>query len=93
MECCFVVERFLKLKIQKNEHMQQKNERSPKRSFPISRDYVRGFFDGEGCVYVKQKQIIITNTNQELLQKIAQFLRSLNIRCSLAQVTLIHGRS
>lgn len=62
--------------------MQQKNERSPNRSFPISRDYVRGFFDGEGCVYVKQKQIIITNTNHELLQKIAQFLRSLNIHCS-----------
>ncbi|MFP3984663.1 MAG: LAGLIDADG family homing endonuclease [Candidatus Bathyarchaeia archaeon] len=60
--------------------MQQKNERSLQGSSPISRDYVRGFFDGDGFIYVTQKQIIITNTNHDLLQKIAHFLRSMNIR-------------
>jgi intein-encoded DNA endonuclease-like protein len=51
--------------------MQQKNERSKRKSHFISKDYVKGFFDEEGCVYVKQKQIIITNTNQELLKEIS----------------------
>lgn len=79
----FCVEKFLSLKIQKNEHMQQKNERSKGKSYSISKDYIKGFFDGEGCVYVKQKQIIITNTNQELLKEISSFLRSLGICSSL----------
>jgi intein-encoded DNA endonuclease-like protein len=63
--------------------MQQKNERSKRKSHFISKDYVKGFFDEEGCVYVKQKQIIITNTNQELLKEISGFLRSLGICSSL----------
>ena len=35
----------------------------------ITLDYTRGFFDGEGCVSVKGKQIIITNQNAFIMKK------------------------
>jgi intein-encoded DNA endonuclease-like protein len=49
----------------------------------LSRDYIKGFFDGEGCAFIKQKTIIISNTNKNLIDDVRETLESLNIRTHL----------
>lgn len=56
----------------------------------INKDYIRGFFDGEGCVSrVSKNSIIVTiaNTNLEILEKIKFFLDRLSIHCKIVIVT------
>ncbi len=38
--------------------------------FKIDVSYIRGFFDGEGCVRKKGAQIYITNTEKSIIDKI-----------------------
>lgn len=45
----------------------------------ITLNYIKGFFDGEGCVSVTGKQIIITNQCVEILDKIHEKLKSVKI--------------
>lgn len=49
----------------------------------ITSDYIRGFFDGEGCVSVKGKQIIITNQNVLIMKRIREKLKNIGIISSL----------
>ena len=52
----------------------------------INEDYIRGFADGEGCVYFNycgkylQKTILIGNTDYDLLKNISNFLNRLKIK-------------
>ena len=50
----------------------------------INRDYIRGLFDGEGCVYLRpfqhSVQVTISNTNLEILEKIKEVLDAFLIR-------------
>jgi intein-encoded DNA endonuclease-like protein len=45
----------------------------------ITLEYIRGFFDGEGCVSVRGKQIIITNQNVFIMKRIREKLKSIGI--------------
>jgi intein-encoded DNA endonuclease-like protein len=45
----------------------------------ITSEYIRGFFDGEGCVSVKGKQIIITNQNIFIMKRIREKLKNIGI--------------
>lgn len=52
--------------------------------------YIAGFFDGEGCVQQNKNQtgryypyLDITNTNIKVLEEMAIFLRSNDIRCKV----------
>jgi len=78
MTYCFSDARHQKLinKIHLNEHVYDKMN-------DITADYIRGFFDGEGCVYVKQRHLVIVNTNLSLLQRIKRKLASLRIESHL----------
>ena len=72
--------------IQLNEHMYDKmNE--------ITTDYIRGFFDGEGCVYARQRHLMIVNTNLSLLRMIRRKLTSLKIKSHLEVHSKVKKRS
>ncbi len=45
----------------------------------ITPDYICGFFDGEGCVSVKSKQIVITNQDVSILRRIHRTLKNMGI--------------
>ena len=49
----------------------------------INEDYVRGFFDGKGCVSVKYKLLVLSNTDKKLIDEIRDFLESLTIKTHL----------
>jgi len=46
----------------------------------VNEDYVRGFFDGGGCVHVAQRMLILTNTNKNIIDDICIFLKSIKIK-------------
>lgn len=50
-----------------------------KMNIKITPSYIRGFFDGEGCVSVKSKQIVITNQNLPILKGIHRRLENMGI--------------
>lgn len=53
-----------------------------KRKIKITKGFIDGFFDAEGCVYFrgKHKTITITNNNKQVLSLIKKYLNSLKIQ-------------
>lgn len=49
----------------------------------MNKEYIKGFFDGEGSVNTVNPRIIITNTNFDLLNSISLFLKKQSIVHSL----------
>lgn len=45
----------------------------------MNKEYIKGFFDGEGSVNIVNPRIVITNTNFDLLNQISIFLKKQNI--------------
>ena len=59
--------------------------------YEINRDYIRGLFDGEGCVHLLTSshsvQVSISNTNLEILEKTKEVLDAFLIRSQLVPRT------
>lgn len=53
---------------------------------PINLDYIKGFADGEGHISAKSRHIQITNTEQDILEEIAQILKQHGIESSIHKV-------
>ena len=56
----------------------------------ITKEYIKGFFDGEGCIAITKKKnnkyggmVFITNTDFEILNKISEKLTELKIKNKL----------
>ena len=51
----------------------------------MNKNYISGFFDGEGCVNIKDKNLIITNNNYSILYEIYKSLAKLEIQSHIYQ--------
>lgn len=51
----------------------------------ISEDYICGFFDGEGHVDFRRKQLVLSNTNLSGLKRISKFLNESGIKNKISE--------